>query len=95
MHHKAGMGRWISYILSGLLVFTAAVFFGHLTGDLLTSSAVPTGSDGKEDGKKPFLVIDAGHGGEDGGASSEDGILEKELNLLKMEEPSHAETGSN
>lgn len=27
------------------------------------------------------VVLDAGHGGEDGGASSQDGILEKELNL--------------
>ena len=31
---------------------------------------------------RPFtVVLDAGHGGEDGGASSKDGILEKDLNL--------------
>ena len=29
----------------------------------------------------PQLVIDAGHGGEDGGAVSSDGVLEKEINL--------------
>ena len=29
----------------------------------------------------PHLVIDAGHGGEDGGAVSSDGVLEKEINL--------------
>ncbi len=29
----------------------------------------------------PTIVLDAGHGGEDGGAVSESGILEKELNL--------------
>lgn len=37
--------------------------------------------------KKPVLVIDAGHGGEDGGATSLSGIYESELNLdisLKM-----------
>ncbi|MCI9449182.1 MAG: hypothetical protein HFE30_02870 [Clostridiales bacterium] len=28
-----------------------------------------------------LLIIDAGHGGEDGGASSADGLIEKELNL--------------
>ncbi len=29
----------------------------------------------------PLILIDAGHGGEDGGASSADGLLEKDLNL--------------
>ncbi len=31
--------------------------------------------------KTPTVVIDAGHGGEDGGASAASGILEKDLNL--------------
>jgi N-acetylmuramoyl-L-alanine amidase len=31
--------------------------------------------------KKPIIVIDPGHGGEDGGAIGANGILEKELNL--------------
>lgn len=30
----------------------------------------------------PSLIIDAGHGGEDGGAISDNGILEKDINLL-------------
>ena len=29
----------------------------------------------------PTIVIDAGHGGEDGGAVSESGVLEKDINL--------------
>lgn len=29
----------------------------------------------------PTIVIDAGHGGEDGGAVNEDGVLEKDINL--------------
>ena len=29
----------------------------------------------------PVVIIDAGHGGEDGGASSKDGLKEKDLNL--------------
>lgn len=31
---------------------------------------------------KPVIVIDAGHGGEDGGTSSDSGVLEKDINLL-------------
>lgn len=31
--------------------------------------------------KTPVVIIDAGHGGEDGGAVSDDGILEKDINL--------------
>lgn len=30
---------------------------------------------------KPIIVLDPGHGGEDGGASSKSGILEKDINL--------------
>ena len=30
----------------------------------------------------PIVIIDAGHGGEDGGAVAEDGTVEKDLNLL-------------
>lgn len=29
----------------------------------------------------PSVIIDAGHGGEDGGTSSDDGVLEKDINL--------------
>lgn len=32
-------------------------------------------------GKTPIIVIDAGHGGEDGGAVSPSGLLEKDINL--------------
>lgn len=36
---------------------------------------------GKVSENKPTIVIDAGHGGEDGGASTDDNILEKNINL--------------
>jgi len=32
--------------------------------------------------KRPVVIIDAGHGGEDGGAVGKNGVFEKELNLL-------------
>lgn len=31
--------------------------------------------------KNPVIIIDAGHGGEDGGTQSDDGVLEKDINL--------------
>ena len=31
--------------------------------------------------ERPIVILDAGHGGEDGGASSKDGLKEKDLNL--------------
>ena len=34
-----------------------------------------------ENKTEPIIVIDAGHGGEDGGAVSESGVLEKDINL--------------
>lgn len=35
----------------------------------------------KSESHIPTVIIDAGHGGEDGGTSSDDGILEKDINL--------------
>ena len=65
----------IFFILMFLAVAIAVLFilFGKSTN---LSSAF---SSGKTD--KPVLVIDAGHGGEDGGAVSLSGIYESELNL--------------
>ena len=41
----------------------------------------PTKSVMTENKTEPIIVIDAGHGGEDGGAVSESGVLEKDINL--------------
>lgn len=41
----------------------------------------PTKSVITENKTEPIIVIDAGHGGEDGGAVSESGVLEKDINL--------------
>ncbi len=51
----------------------------------ITSSVITFDTDvtavNAEDHSKPTIVIDAGHGGEDGGAVSNNGILEKDINL--------------
>lgn len=61
-----------------LIVFFLSVFIGLMVTSTarisLNTSAMPAK-------KLPHLVIDAGHGGEDGGAVGSDGILEKDINL--------------
>lgn len=66
------------FIVTSLVFAVVALGFGALPGnerDILASSEVSEGR------RAPIIVIDAGHGGEDGGASSEDGEREKDLNL--------------
>ena len=81
MRHKMGAGKWISYILSGALIMTAAVLLGHLAAVEWIPAVLPTSSTGENVRPGTVFMIDAGHGGEDGGASSDTGILEKTLNL--------------
>lgn len=67
---------WISFFALFLccgLLFSA--FFYGAEERLLALTA----SNEKEDA--PVVVIDAGHGGEDGGATGTNGVLEKDLNL--------------
>ncbi len=68
--------HWISFfslfLCCGLLF--SSVFYG-IERRLL---AYPTSIEEKS---APVIIIDAGHGGEDGGATGTNGILEKELNL--------------
>ncbi len=46
------------------------------------ADTAPPQSEASEKPKYPTVIIDAGHGGEDGGAVGIDGTLEKDLNLL-------------
>ena len=63
----------IAFFLAFLCIF--ALFYGF--SQKSTAKHLPTV---KVD-EFPTLIIDAGHGGEDGGATGFDGSLEKELNL--------------
>ncbi|MBE6775673.1 MAG: hypothetical protein E7543_05720 [Ruminococcaceae bacterium] len=65
-----------------VVLFFTLVMIANLTRDLSDTVS------GKADGL-PVIVIDAGHGGEDGGTQSADGTLEKEINLaisIKLDE---------
>lgn len=59
------------FVCLGLLL---SLLFQHLENSI----TLPT-SQTKE--RSPVIVLDAGHGGEDGGATGVNGILEKDLNL--------------
>ena len=68
--------HWLAGLLSILVCLSSvALLFAKQN-----PSPVPDDT-ALENSKIRRVVLDAGHGGEDGGASSADGILEKELNL--------------
>lgn len=68
------MNRIIAVIFSVIIICVAigAVFVN--VADIRVGTTVVTNT-------YPAVIIDAGHGGEDGGTSSADGILEKNINL--------------
>ena len=61
----------ISAIIPAVLCFAFGVFNFN--------PSLPSSATSENDGKT--VIIDAGHGGEDGGASSASGLIEKHLNL--------------
>lgn len=64
----------ITIILASICLIAAAICSGALT----PPAAIDTITDVP---KYSVVIIDAGHGGEDGGASSKSGIVEKDINL--------------
>lgn len=59
----------IAIVVAFLFVFSLDLFYLHSSVASAEYKALPT------------IIIDAGHGGEDGGASSASGIVEKDINL--------------
>jgi N-acetylmuramoyl-L-alanine amidase len=75
----------IRYLIKFALIcvaFMALVFaFGGISKHILTLVKSDTYAPVFDDSNKITYVIDAGHGGEDAGASSDTGVLEKTVNL--------------
>ena len=78
--------KWSAlYLLSLVLLFVGFAVIWQQGRAIRTSAAAPPRLE--EEG--PVLIIDPGHGGEDGGAVSPDGTVESGINLavvLKLEE---------
>ncbi|MBO5269937.1 MAG: N-acetylmuramoyl-L-alanine amidase [Clostridia bacterium] len=82
------IGNLLKFILFVLLFVLCA--FGlrllllrvtHLLPALLSRDEAPAVADRDTDARPLVVVLDAGHGGEDGGTSASDGTKEKDLNL--------------
>lgn len=68
--------RWVGFFtlfLSCGLLFSS-LFYGMERMAFALAASV-------EEKETPVIIIDAGHGGEDGGATGTNGVLEKDLNL--------------
>ena len=61
-------------VILGVSVYSAFIAFDRISYRIASSSAV-------NEQNLPLIIIDSGHGGEDGGAQSKSGILEKGINL--------------
>lgn len=73
---------YLPYIFFALLFSAASLLVGKTAFEYATEHIVASST--PTETPAPFVIIDPGHGGEDGGAEV-DGNLEKELNLMVAE----------
>ena len=65
----------------GIAAAYALILGGFLLGALAGSRVVTTAADARRQSRRQTVIIDPGHGGEDGGATSCTGIPESRINL--------------
>ena len=78
---KRNANRYIAFFVLFCILFSALTAFFIWCGATFVRHRGTSAEDAAAP-SRPIIVIDAGHGGEDGGASGEDGTKEKDLNLL-------------
>lgn len=78
---KRYANRYIACFVLFCILFSALTAFFIWCGAILLCDRGTSAEDAAAP-SRPIIVIDAGHGGEDGGASGTDGTKEKDLNLL-------------
>ena len=64
-----------------IIIITVLILFALVASAFLTSSAIDAYTENEIQKGRTCVIIDAGHGGEDGGTTGGNGVLEKELNL--------------
>jgi N-acetylmuramoyl-L-alanine amidase len=69
------MNRCIAAVSAAIFIIFVIAFIFTLNSEMQVNSTIDTNR------CIPDVIIDPGHGGEDGGTSSDDGILEKDINL--------------
>lgn len=81
-HQTKNRVRYLLFFLLFVLFFTASIclfiFIGTRT--VMSDEIAPKPTQ-KASPDLPVIVIDAGHGGEDGGAIGQNGVYEKDINL--------------
>lgn len=80
----------LSYVLFGVIFLTSAVLVSAIADRAVKNQNRPDAAlEAGAESSHISLLIDPGHGGEDGGASSDDGTLEKDLNLMISDNIDH------
>ena len=76
------MKKGLYLIVNSRTVSVVAMFFLTFVLIIVVLTANSTVAVNSTNGTiRPVVIIDAGHGGEDGGTQSSDGVLEKDINL--------------
>ncbi len=77
---KTYFWRQISFLFCYSAVCILLVSVTYFAGERITAAGSERDASASAE-DRITVIIDAGHGGRDGGASTEDGVLEKDLNL--------------
>lgn len=80
---KSGQHLVLSFFLFSLLLCAVLFFFGTIVQRISASRATDVGT---PTAKGYTVILDPGHGGEDGGAIGKNGVCEKDLNLAVAQE---------